>query len=112
MRTPMIRLRTLAGAAVLGAVQCRPSPAMPLEAPDASIPPADASAASDGAIVTTGRVTLDGPGVVHVDSPVSGRIAKVDVALGDPVTKGQELAVIRSRDDDPWAWGDVHKAQA
>jgi len=104
--------RTLAGMAILGAVQCQSAPAIPLEPPEASSPPVEASTAFDDAVAAPGHGSLDGPGVAYVHSLVSGRIAKVDVAVGDHVTKGQELAVLRSSDDDAWAWGEVHKAEA
>lgn len=52
----------------------------------------------DDTIVASGRVTFDDQRVVHVYSPVSGRVVRVDALLGAHVAKGSALAVIQSPD--------------
>lgn len=52
----------------------------------------------DDVIVTSGRIALSEEHVSHVTSPVSGRVARIDGALGEHVEKGETLAVLRSPD--------------
>lgn len=47
-------------------------------------------------ITVPARVGFNTEAMAHVGSPLRGRIAQVNVRLGDAVTKGQELAVIES----------------
>jgi cobalt-zinc-cadmium efflux system membrane fusion protein len=47
-------------------------------------------------LVLSGKVTFDGDFVTGVYSFVSGNVVKVNVSLGDHVTKGQVLATLRS----------------
>lgn len=63
-------------------------------------------------ILASGQVFYSEASVAVLHSPVSGEIISVDVALGDHVKPGQELAVIGSADDDAWAWGDSAHATA
>jgi membrane fusion protein, heavy metal efflux system len=65
----------------------------------------------DDVLVTSGRVTFEDIKVGHVFSPVSGRIARIDVALGAHVKAGQTLAVVESPDVG-LASSDVAKADA
>ncbi|HZU81985.1 MAG TPA: efflux RND transporter periplasmic adaptor subunit [Polyangiaceae bacterium] len=51
-----------------------------------------------GTLATAGRVTFDDLLVTHVYSPVSGRVTRVDAALGQAVRKGDPLATIDSPD--------------
>jgi cobalt-zinc-cadmium efflux system membrane fusion protein len=52
----------------------------------------------DDAIVTSGRVTFDDLKVAHIYSPVTGRVTRMDAALGQRVKKGAALATIVSPD--------------
>jgi cobalt-zinc-cadmium efflux system membrane fusion protein len=54
--------------------------------------------AIDDVLVASGRVAFDEERVGHVSSPVSGRVVRIDGALGEHVRKGQVLALIRSPD--------------
>jgi cobalt-zinc-cadmium efflux system membrane fusion protein len=65
----------------------------------------------DDTLVTSARVTFEDIKVGHVFSPVSGRIARIDVALGAHVKTGQTLAVVESPDVG-LASSDVAKADA
>jgi cobalt-zinc-cadmium efflux system membrane fusion protein len=65
----------------------------------------------DDTLVTSGRVTFEDIKVGHVFSPVTGRIARIDVELGAHVKAGQPLAVIQSPDIGQ-ASSDVAKADA
>jgi cobalt-zinc-cadmium efflux system membrane fusion protein len=65
----------------------------------------------DDTILSSGRVTFDDQRVAHVYSPVTGRVAKIDAALGQRVKKGQPLAVIQSPDIGQ-ASSDLGKADA
>jgi multidrug efflux pump subunit AcrA (membrane-fusion protein) len=56
---------------------------------------ADARAAAS-AVIAQGRVSFDGTHVVHVGAPLTGRVTRVMVRPGQPVTKGAPLAVITS----------------
>lgn len=47
-------------------------------------------------ITAPARVGFNTEAMAHVGSPLRGRIAEVKVRVGDPVTVGQELAVIES----------------
>jgi cobalt-zinc-cadmium efflux system membrane fusion protein len=47
-------------------------------------------------ITAPARVGFDTEAMAHVGSPLRGRIAEVNVRVGDPVKVGQELAVIES----------------
>jgi cobalt-zinc-cadmium efflux system membrane fusion protein len=62
-------------------------------------------------LVASGRVSFDEAHVAHVTSPVSGRVVRIDGALGEPVKKGQVLALIRSPDLGD-ATADLAKAEA
>lgn len=46
----------------------------------------------------TGKITLNEDRVAHIFPLVSGRVDTVMVGLGDRVTKGQEMAIIESRE--------------
>jgi cobalt-zinc-cadmium efflux system membrane fusion protein len=52
----------------------------------------------DDVLVASGRISFNEQRVAHVSSPVSGRIVRIDGALGEQVKRGQILAVIRSPD--------------
>jgi membrane fusion protein, heavy metal efflux system len=65
----------------------------------------------DDVLVTSGRVSFDEAHVAHVTSPVSGRVERIDGALGQHIRKGQVLAVIRSPDLGD-ATADLAKAEA
>ena len=52
----------------------------------------------DDTILTSGKVTFDNQRVSHVYTPVTGRVVRIDAALGQVVKKGQSLAVIQSPD--------------
>jgi cobalt-zinc-cadmium efflux system membrane fusion protein len=65
----------------------------------------------DDTLVTSGRVTFEDIKVGHVFSPVTGRVARIDVDLGARVKAGQTLAVIESPDVSQ-ASSDVAKADA
>jgi cobalt-zinc-cadmium efflux system membrane fusion protein len=65
----------------------------------------------DATLATTGRVSFEDIKVGHIYSPVNGRVARIDVQLGERVKKGQTLAVIESPDIGQ-ASSDVSKANA
>lgn len=65
----------------------------------------------DDTILTSGRVTLEDLRSAHVYTPVTGRVVKINAALGTRVKKGDPLAVIESPDIGN-AVSDVHKAEA
>jgi cobalt-zinc-cadmium efflux system membrane fusion protein len=65
----------------------------------------------DDTLVTSGRVAFEDIKVGHVFSPVTGRVARIDVELGAHVKAGQPLAVIQSPDISQ-ASSDVAKADA
>jgi membrane fusion protein, heavy metal efflux system len=65
----------------------------------------------DDTLVASGRVTFEDVKVGHVFSPVTGRVARIDVELGQKVKSGQILAVIDSPDMGT-ASSDVAKADA
>lgn len=65
----------------------------------------------DNALVTSGRITFEDIKVGHIYSPVTGRVARIDVQVGQRVKKGQALAVIQSPDIGQ-ASSDVAKADA
>jgi cobalt-zinc-cadmium efflux system membrane fusion protein len=65
----------------------------------------------DDTLVTSGRVTFEDIKVGHVFSPVTGRVARIDVTLGERVKAGQTLAAIQSPDLGQWT-SDVAKADA
>jgi cobalt-zinc-cadmium efflux system membrane fusion protein len=52
----------------------------------------------DDILVSSGRLSFDEGRVAHVISPVTGRVVKIDGALGQQVAKGQTLAVLSSPD--------------
>ncbi len=52
----------------------------------------------DDTIRLSGRVTFDDQRVAHVFSPVTGRVARIEAALGERLHCGQPLAVITSPD--------------
>lgn len=60
---------------------------------------------------TSGKVAFDEKHVSHVFSPVSGRIIRIDVELGQKVKKGDVLAVVLSPDVGG-ATSDLAKANA
>jgi cobalt-zinc-cadmium efflux system membrane fusion protein len=59
----------------------------------------------------TGRIGFDEARVAHVFSPLSGRVVKIAAELGQPVKKGDVLAVIQSGDV-AGATSDLAKADA
>jgi membrane fusion protein, heavy metal efflux system len=65
----------------------------------------------DDTLVTNGRVAFEDIKVGHVFSPVTGRVVRIDVKLGEHVKAGQPLAVIQSPDVSQ-ASSDVAKADA
>jgi cobalt-zinc-cadmium efflux system membrane fusion protein len=65
----------------------------------------------DSTLVTSGRITFEDIKVGHLYSPVTGRVARIDVQLGQRVKKGQALAVIQSPDIGQVS-SDVAKADA
>ena len=65
----------------------------------------------DDTILTSGRVTFDDQRVAHVFSPVTGRVARIEAALGERLHRGQPLAVITSPDIGQ-ASSDLGKADA
>jgi cobalt-zinc-cadmium efflux system membrane fusion protein len=65
----------------------------------------------DDTLATAGRVAFEDIKVGHIYSPVNGRVAKINVQLGERVKKGQALAVIESPDIGQ-ASSDVTKADA
>jgi membrane fusion protein, heavy metal efflux system len=65
----------------------------------------------DDTLVTSGRVTFEDIKVGHVFSPVTGRVVRIDVQLGERVKAGQTLAVIQSPDIGQWT-SDVAKGDA
>jgi cobalt-zinc-cadmium efflux system membrane fusion protein len=65
----------------------------------------------DDTLVTSGRVTFEDIKVGHVFSPVTGRVARIDVQLGERVKSGKTLAAIQSPDIGQWT-SDVAKADA
>jgi cobalt-zinc-cadmium efflux system membrane fusion protein len=65
----------------------------------------------DDTILTSGKVTFDDTRVAHVVSPVSGRVTRIDAALGERVKVGAPLAIIDSPDIGI-ASSDVGKAMA
>jgi cobalt-zinc-cadmium efflux system membrane fusion protein len=67
--------------------------------------------AVDELVSTTGRVTFDDLRVAHVYSPVTGRVASVDAALGQRLKRGAALATIVSPSVGQWS-SDVNKAEA
>jgi cobalt-zinc-cadmium efflux system membrane fusion protein len=109
-------------------VSCRQSQAAPEAASPQPGPgevwltPAEAAAAKikvetvgeqdvDDTILTSGTVTLDDQRTGHVFSPVTGRVVKIQAALGQRVKKGDPLATIESPDIGS-AVSDTHKAEA
>ena len=65
----------------------------------------------DDTIMTSGTVQLEDVRSGHVFSPVTGRVVKIMVQLGERVKKGDPLATIESPDVST-AVSDVNKAQA
>jgi len=65
----------------------------------------------DKTLTTSGRITFEDIKVGHLYSPVTGRVIRIDVQLGQHVKKGQPLAVIQSPDIGQ-ASSDVAKADA
>jgi membrane fusion protein, heavy metal efflux system len=65
----------------------------------------------DDTILTSGRVTFADIEVGHVFSPVTGRVTKILVQLGQQVKKGDGLAVIQSPDVGQFS-SDLSKADA
>lgn len=67
--------------------------------PSASIMIEPATTARMEQITTlTGKVTLNEDRLAHVFPLVEGRVEEVNISLGDQVTKGQQMAVIQSRE--------------
>ncbi|MCE9630211.1 MAG: efflux RND transporter periplasmic adaptor subunit [Planctomycetia bacterium] len=54
--------------------------------------------ALEQATTLTGKITLNEDRVAHIFPLVEGRVDKVNVGLGDAVKKGQQMAVIQSRE--------------
>jgi cobalt-zinc-cadmium efflux system membrane fusion protein len=52
----------------------------------------------DDVLVASGRISFNEERVAHVSSPVSGRVVRIDGALGQHVKRGQVLALITSPD--------------
>lgn len=50
------------------------------------------------ATTLTGKITLNEDRVAHIYPLVEGRVAEVNVSLGDAVKKGQQMAIIQSRE--------------
>ncbi|MGO8993961.1 MAG: efflux RND transporter periplasmic adaptor subunit [Polyangiaceae bacterium] len=67
--------------------------------------------AVDEIVTTTGRVTFDDQRVAHIYSPVTGRVASVNAALGQRLKAGAPLATIVSPSIGQWS-SDVNKAEA
>ena len=67
--------------------------------------------AVDEVVATTGRVAFDDQRVAHVFSPVTGRVASVDAALGQRLKRGDALATIVSPSVGQWS-SDLNKADA
>ncbi len=65
----------------------------------------------DDTILTSGKVTFDDQKVVHIYSPVSGRVTRIDAQLGHHIKKGAPLASIESPDIG-MASSDLGKASA
>ncbi len=63
------------------------------------------------ALTTTGRIAFSDTHVAHVFSPVTGRVTKIAVALGQHVRRSDALAVIDSPDI-ATAVADLQKAEA
>jgi cobalt-zinc-cadmium efflux system membrane fusion protein len=62
-------------------------------------------------LTASGRVTFDDRHVSHVFSPVNGRVTRLIAGAGQPVRRGDPLAVIESPDLGS-AWSDYAKARA
>jgi cobalt-zinc-cadmium efflux system membrane fusion protein len=62
-------------------------------------------------VVTSGKIAFDDLRVAHVTSPVTGRVTKIEAALGQKVKKGDALATIDSPDLGV-ASSDLAKAEA
>jgi cobalt-zinc-cadmium efflux system membrane fusion protein len=103
-------------------VMCRPSETATAQTAQLSLTPAQIAEMKvevatigeqvvDDTIVTSGTVALEDIRSGHVFSPVTGRVVKIMVALGQRVQKGDPLASIESPDVGN-AISDVHKAQA
>jgi cobalt-zinc-cadmium efflux system membrane fusion protein len=56
----------------------------------------NAAAEAARAVVAAGRVRVEGANLVHVSPPLTGRVKRILVRLGQPVAKGAPLAVISS----------------
>ena len=54
--------------------------------------------AFEQATTLTGKITLNEDRVAHIYPLVEGRVASVDVGLGDVVKKGRQMAVLQSRE--------------
>jgi cobalt-zinc-cadmium efflux system membrane fusion protein len=65
----------------------------------------------DALVLTTGRVAFDDQRVAHVYSPVTGRVASVNAALGQRLKRGAPLATIVSPSVGQWS-SDLDKADA
>jgi cobalt-zinc-cadmium efflux system membrane fusion protein len=65
----------------------------------------------DDTVLASGKVSYDDQKVIHVFSPVSGKVANVFVQLGNHVKKGDALATVESPDIGA-ATSDVSKAKA
>jgi cobalt-zinc-cadmium efflux system membrane fusion protein len=65
----------------------------------------------DDTILTSGRVSFADIDVGHVFSPVTGRVTKIIAQLGQPLKKGDPLAVIQSPDVGQFS-SDLGKADA
>lgn len=65
----------------------------------------------DNALITTGRIAFSDAHVAHVFSPVTGRVTRLLVNLGEPVRRGTPLAIVQSPDIGTAA-SDLEKAEA
>jgi RND family efflux transporter MFP subunit len=94
-----IAVTTLVVASAFAATQpdSTPSPAANATVDVASAP----EPPSQEPIRTTGQITLVDAQAAHVSSPVTGRVAKVHVLLGQRVKKGDPLVTIVPPDFDP-----------
>jgi membrane fusion protein, heavy metal efflux system len=65
----------------------------------------------DNSLITTGRIAFSDAHVAHVFSPVTGRVTRLLVNLGEPVRRGTPLAIVQSPDIGTAA-SDLEKAEA
>jgi membrane fusion protein, heavy metal efflux system len=120
--TSAMRTTTIFAGAVLVMAGCRPSETARTNPGQLSLTPAQLAELKvvvepiteqvvDDTIMTSGTVALEDVRSGHVFSPVTGRVTKILVQLGQRVAKGDPLATIESPDV-ATAVSDVNKAQA